>query len=123
MTDVIALRGLRVVGTHGVLPEEQIRAQPFELDIDIEADLAPAAASDDVADTIDYGAAADLVRRLVETESFRLLETLADRVARALLADPRAAAVTVTVRKLRPPVAADLANATVVVRRTRAGSR
>ena len=46
MTDRIELRGLRVLGTHGVLPEERERAQPFEVDLDIDADLRPAGVSD-----------------------------------------------------------------------------
>ena len=37
--DRIQLRGLRAMGTHGVLPEEQQRAQPFEVDLDLEVDL------------------------------------------------------------------------------------
>ncbi|HVA42772.1 MAG TPA: dihydroneopterin aldolase [Acidimicrobiales bacterium] len=120
MTDRIEIRALRVLGTHGVLPEEQARSQPFELDIDIETDLAPAAVSDAVADTVDYGAAVELARRVVETQRFALMETMAARVAEVLLADVRASAVTVTVRKLRPPVAADLASAGVTIRRSRA---
>ena len=50
MSDRIELRGLRVVGTHGALPEEQVRAQPFEVDLDIEVDLRPAGLSDDLDD-------------------------------------------------------------------------
>jgi len=119
VTDRIEIRALRVLGTHGVLPEEQARPQPFELDIDIETDLAPAAASDAVVDTVDYGAAVELARRVVETQRFALMETMAARVAEVLLADARALAVTVTVRKLRPPVAADLASAGVTIRRSR----
>ena len=47
--DRIELRGLRVLGTHGVLPEEQARAQPFAVDVDVWLDTAEAAASDDLA--------------------------------------------------------------------------
>ena len=118
--DRIELRGLRVLGTHGVLPEERTRAQPFEVDLDVELDLARAGASDDLADTLDYGAVTDVVARLVATDSFRLLEALAGRIAEAVLSDPRVAAVTVAVRKLRPPVAADLGSAGVRVTRARA---
>ena len=118
--DRIELRGLRVLGTHGVLAEERARAQPFEVDLDVELDLAGAAASDDLADTLDYGAVTDMVTRLVATDSFRLLEALAGRIAEAVLTDPRVAAVTVVVRKLRPPVAADLGTAGVRVTRSRA---
>lgn len=117
--DRIELRGLRVVGTHGVLPEERERAQPFELDLDVEVDLGPAAASDDVADTVDYGALAEAAARVVATESFGLLEALAARVADVVLADGRVGAVTVGVRKLRPPVAVDLASAGVRITRRR----
>src|SRR5437899_1437581 len=49
MSDVVEIRGLRVMGTHGVLDEERQRAQPFEVDIDVETDLAPAGRSDELA--------------------------------------------------------------------------
>lgn len=102
-----------------MLAEEQHRAQPFELDLDLEVDLGPAAASDDVADTVDYGAVVEMAGRIVATESFGLLESLAARIADALLADPRVGAVTVAVRKLRPPVPVDLASAGVRLTRSR----
>lgn len=117
--DRIELLGLRAVGVHGVLPEEQARAQPFEIDVILETDFSAAVASDDVADTVDYGAVAEMAGRLVASESFRLLESLAARIADTVMADPRVDAVTVAVRKLRPPVAADLASAGVQVTRRR----
>lgn len=117
--DRIEVRGLRVLGVHGVLPEEQGRSQPFSLDIDVELDTTAAAASDDVADTVDYGAAVEVARRVVETHSYALLETLAAKVAETLLADARIAAVTVAVHKLRPPVAADVETAGVRIHRSR----
>jgi dihydroneopterin aldolase len=117
---VIHLRGLRAVGTHGVLPEEQVRAQPFEVDLDVELDLALAAGSDDLADTADYGALAEAAARVVETERFALVERLAGRIAEVALGlDGRIEAVTVTVRKLRPPVPVQLDWAGVTVRRER----
>ena len=117
--DRIELRGLRVVGTHGVLPEERARAQPFELDVDLEVDLGAAGARDDLHDTVDYGAVAETAARVVGEESFKLLEALAARVADALLADARVRAVTVGVRKLRPPVPVDLGSAGVRLTRRR----
>lgn len=116
--DRISIGGLRVLGTHGVLAEERARAQPFELDLDLEVDLGPAARSDDLADTVDYAAAVDAARRVVAGGGFALLEALAQAVAEAVLADPRVVAVTVSLRKLRPPVAADLAWAGVRLRRS-----
>jgi dihydroneopterin aldolase / 2-amino-4-hydroxy-6-hydroxymethyldihydropteridine diphosphokinase len=111
---------LRVLGTHGALPEEQERAQPFEVDVDLAADVDAARSSDALADTVDYGAVAAVAARVVGEERHRLLERLASRVADEVLAvDPRVSAVTVTVRKLRPPVPVDLAWAAVTVDRTR----
>ena len=117
--DLIELRGLRIVGICGALPEERERAQPLEIDLDVEADLAPSGASDALADTIDYGALCDAVAAVVAGGTPQLLEHLAAAIADAVLAvDPRATAVTVGVRKLRPPVPHALATSGVRIRRT-----
>jgi dihydroneopterin aldolase len=118
--DRIRLRGLRALGTHGVLPEERTRAQPFEVDLDLAVDLDPAATSDRLADTVDYGEVATTVAAVVSGPSFELLEALAGAVASATLAcDRRITSVTVDVRKLRPPVAVDLADVGVRITRRR----
>jgi 7,8-dihydroneopterin aldolase/epimerase/oxygenase len=116
-TDRIELRGLRALGTHGALPEEQLRAQPFEVDVDVVTDVRAAGASDDLDDTVDYGAIASIVERLVTTERFALLERLATRIAEEVCGDGRVQSVTVTVRKLRPPVPVDLTSAAVRITR------
>lgn len=120
-SDRIELRGLRLLGVHGLLAEERGRAQPFELDLDVALDLASAGESDELGDSVDYSALVAAVRPLVEEKSFGLLEALAERIARALLAtDSRIAEVTVALRKLRPPLAADLGTAGVrITRRSR----
>lgn len=121
--DRIELRGLRAVGVHGVLSEEKQRAQPFEVDLDLELDLRDAGRSDRLDDTVDYGAVTAAVAAEVTGPSSELLEHLAERIARAALevgGPERVAAVTVTVRKLRPPVPFELASAGVTVRRSRA---
>jgi len=117
--DRIQLRGLRAIGTHGVLPEEKSRAQPFEINLDLAVDLVPAGMTDLLADTVDYAAVAEAAAGIVSgPSSFQLLEALAGAVADATLAsDPRIAAVTVRLRKLQPPLAMDIA--TVGVRITR----
>lgn len=117
--DRIELRGLRVIGTHGVLPEEKNRAQPFEIDLDLSVDLALAAASDRLADTVDYAAVATAAAAIVSgAPSYELLEALAGAIAEATLASNlRITAVTVGLRKLQPPLAVDIA--TVGVRLTR----
>jgi dihydroneopterin aldolase len=107
------------VGIHGVLPEERQRAQPFEVDVDIEADLAGARRSDALSDTVDYAAIADLVAAEVRGPHADLLEHLADRIAGRVLetAGSRVASVSVTVRKLRPPLPVDLSSVSVSVTR------
>jgi len=117
--DVIELRGLRAVGYCGALPEEQLRAQPFEVDLEVEADLSLPGRTDQLHDTLDYGAIASNVEQVVTTERFALLERLAARIAEVILADPRALAVTVRVRKLRPPVPQHLETSGVRIRRAR----
>ena len=108
-----------MVATHGCLDEEKERAQPFELDLDVEFDMAPAAGSDAVGDTVDYGRLVHEVTAVVAGEHFSLVEALAERVAQVVLTDDRVRSVVVAVRKLRPPVAVDLATAGVRITRTR----
>jgi dihydroneopterin aldolase len=118
--DVIELRGLRVSGIVGVLAHERTQVQPLDIDLDVVADLAPAGATDALADTIDYGALCAVAEEVVATTEFALLEALAQRIATSLLAvDGRIEAVTVWVRKLRPPVAQQLSTSGVRITRTR----
>ncbi|HEY3811318.1 MAG TPA: dihydroneopterin aldolase, partial [Acidimicrobiales bacterium] len=63
--DRILLRGLHLVGTHGVLPEERERAQPFEVDLDLAVDTRAAGRSDALADTVDYGAVAEAAAAVI----------------------------------------------------------
>jgi dihydroneopterin aldolase len=119
--DRIELRGLRLVGRVGVLDLERAQGQPLEIDLDLAVDLRAAGASDDLGDTVDYGAVCDRVLATVGERHVDLLEHLASRVAEAVLKhDDRITAVTVAVRKLRPPVPADLATSGVRIVRTRA---
>jgi dihydroneopterin aldolase/2-amino-4-hydroxy-6-hydroxymethyldihydropteridine diphosphokinase len=119
--DRIELRGLRAFGTHGVLPEEHERAQPFEVDLDLEIDLQPAGRSDDLGDTVDYAAVTAAVVTVLSGPHAELLEHLAERIAAVALASgaPHATAVTVKLRKTRPPVPFELASAGVTIHRRR----
>lgn len=123
--DRIELRGLRVVGIHGVLPEEHERAQPFEVDLCLDLDLTKAGSSDALGDTVDYGSVVDAVAGVIKGPHSDLLEHLAERIAGAALnaGAPLAEAVTVTVRKLRPPVPFELGSAGVTVTRPASGPR
>lgn len=118
--DLIELRGLRLAGVVGVLPHEQVQPQPLELDVDLRLDLAPAGQSDALGDTADYGALCAVAEQVVTTTRYALLEALGEHLARALLdADDRIDEVTVTVRKLRPPVSQQLSTSGVRLVRTR----
>jgi len=120
VTDRIELRAMCFSGRHGVLPIEAERPQPFEVDVVLELDLAPAGTTDDLARSIDYGAVFGAARAVVEGPHVALLETLAERIAAAVLAgSPPAAAVTVRVRKPEAPLPGTLAWAGVEIRRAR----
>lgn len=119
MTDRIELRGMRFMGRHGVHLDERMEPQPFEVDVILEADLA-AAASDDLADTIDYAAVFDEVRSRVESGSYRLIEALAGAIAGDVLAaHPRVAAVEVRVRKPNAPLPGAFDTIEATLRRSR----
>ncbi|MGI8663120.1 MAG: dihydroneopterin aldolase [Acidimicrobiales bacterium] len=120
MGDRIELRGLRASGRCGVLAEERDRPQPLEVDLDIAADLSKPGRTDELDDTVDYGAICSIVERVITTERFELLEHLAERIAEVVLADDGVTEVGVAVRKLRPPVAQQLATAGVSITRRRA---
>jgi len=117
MVDRILIPGLQEHGVHGVLPEEQERPQPFEVCLELHVDLAKAGNSDDLADTVDYGVICDDVSRVVATESYRLLERLATRIAEVCTVDPRVTGVVVEVRKLEPPVRAHVDHVAVRIHR------
>jgi dihydroneopterin aldolase/2-amino-4-hydroxy-6-hydroxymethyldihydropteridine diphosphokinase len=107
------------MGAHGALAYERERLQPFEVDLDLVSDLRAACRSDDLAETMDYGDICEAARAVIEGPHVALLERLAQLVADAVLeaAGGRADSVVVTVRKLRPPVPAQLESAAVRISR------
>ncbi len=119
MKDRIELRGLTVLALCGVLPEERVRRQPFTIDLDVVVDLRAAGRTDDLVDTIDYGALCADIDALAQTEQYGLLERFAQRIAEVALTDPRIEAVTVSVHKMRPPVPQQLDTSGVRIHRER----
>ena len=105
--DRLSVIGMRFLGRHGVLPEEKVNEQPFEVDLVLHADLSEAAERDELEATVDYGAMFGLVREIVEGRSFDLIEGLAGAIAAVVLdaTDPdRVTAVEVRVRKPEAPI-------------------
>jgi dihydroneopterin aldolase len=119
MSDRITLRGLTVRGHHGVFDHERRDGQDFVVDAVLEVDVRTAAASDLLADTVDYGTLAQDLAAVVAGEPVDLLETLAERLAQACLRDPRVRAATVSVHKPQAPIPLQFADVAVTVRRER----
>lgn len=111
----ILVTGVRALGVHGVLPEEQARPQPFEVDVALEVDLSVAGESDHLEDTVDYAAVSEAISRVIANEQYQLLERLATRIGEVCRTDERVTSATVTVRKLHPPVRAMLEHVAVRV--------
>jgi dihydroneopterin aldolase len=119
MADRISITGLRVRGRHGVLEHERADGQEFIVDAALWLDTAPAAAADDLSRTADYGAITDRLAAIVAGEPVALIETLADRLAAACLADPAVQEAEVTVHKPQAPVRQRVADISVTIRRGR----
>jgi 7,8-dihydroneopterin aldolase/epimerase/oxygenase len=117
--DRIELTGLRVHGRHGVFDFERAEGQDFVVDVALEIDTAPAAASDQLSDTVHYGELAEALAAVIAGDPVNLLETLAARLADTCLADPRVAAATVTVHKPQAPIPLAFADVAVTIRRVR----
>ncbi len=115
MSDRIALTGLRVRGSHGVLPAERRDGQDFLVDVVLALDVRAAAAHDDLQRTVDYGALAERLAAVVSGEPVDLIETLASRLADVCLDDPRVTSAQVTVHKPSAPIAVPFADVAVTV--------
>jgi 7,8-dihydroneopterin aldolase/epimerase/oxygenase len=118
--DQISITGLRVRGRHGVFEHERLEGQDFLVDAILWLDTAAAAATDDLALTADYGAIAARLAKVVAGEPVALIETLADRLARACLEDQAVCEVQITVHKPDAPVGVPVADIAVTIRRSRA---
>lgn len=120
--DEIRLTGLTVFGRHGVFAHERENGQEFTIDLRLRLELADAAASDDVVDTVHYGELAEQVAAVVAGEPVNLIETLAQRIADVVLADPRVQQVVVTVHKPHAPIALTFSDVSVTITRSRQGA-
>lgn len=117
------MRGLKVRGRHGVFEHERLHGQDFVIDITVWIDLAPAAASDELADTYDYGALAQLAYDIVGGTPRNLIETVGADIAEQVITDERVHAVEVTVHKPQAPISQAFDDVAVVTRRSRRGGR
>ena len=114
----ISVEGIQLRGRCGVTPEERAVGQTLIVDVRLEPVACPGAQSDDLSGTIDYGWVVGVVRGVVESHEFRLLERLADVIADALWDPIDLESLEVAVSKPAPPVAIPIAAARVEVVRT-----
>jgi len=117
--DEITLTGVRAFGHHGVYADEKRDGQEFVVDVTLRLPLHLAAVTDDVSDTVHYGELAERIVDIVEGEPADLLETVAQRIADDVLADPRVESVTVTVHKPAAPITVPFGDVAVTIRRGR----
>jgi 7,8-dihydroneopterin aldolase/epimerase/oxygenase len=120
MADRITLTGLRVRGNHGVFEHEKQDGQDFLVDVTVWLELAPAAKTDELADTLDYGAMAARLAAIVGGEPRDLIETVATEAAEDLMRwDPRLHAAEVTIHKPEAPIPLPFTDVAVTIRRSR----
>jgi 7,8-dihydroneopterin aldolase/epimerase/oxygenase len=123
MADRIELRGLTVRGHHGVHEHERLDGQDFVVDLTVWVDLDRAAATDDLADTLDYGVLAERAAAIVGGPPKRLIETVVGEIAEDVMRDERVHAVEVVLHKPEAPIPLLFNDVAVVARRSRRGGR
>ena len=117
--DRLAVTGIEVTAHHGVFDFERSQGQLFRVDLVLGVDTRAAAASDDLADTVDYGQLTKEVVRAVHAEPVNLIETVAERVADVCLADHRVHWTQVTLHKPQAPIAETFSDVTLTITRSR----
>jgi dihydroneopterin aldolase len=104
LTDRVIIERLEFQGYCGVSEDERTTLQPMAADLQLALDTSQAAASDDLGRTVDYARVAEQVIAIAQSEQFSLLESLAERLAQAILSGFNVMQVDLWVRKLKPPV-------------------
>ncbi len=118
-TDQLSVLGIECFGHHGVFGFERREGQVFLVDLVLGLDTRPAAASDDLQDTVDYGSLVASVKAAVEKDPVDLIETLAQRIAKVCLLDNRVEWARVTVHKPDAPIDATFSDVVLTITRTR----
>ncbi|HVP58105.1 MAG TPA: dihydroneopterin aldolase [bacterium] len=119
--DRITIQGINVLGHHGVDEAERKVGQRLAIDVELHLDLRGAAAKDDIRKTVNYEDVANLIEKVAGEEEFLLLESLAEEIARKVLAKFAPSAVVVRVRKMNLPISTRVASVEVEIRRDLVG--
>jgi 7,8-dihydroneopterin aldolase/epimerase/oxygenase len=121
VTDELAITGIECYAHHGVFEFERREGQTFVIDLVLGVDTGPAAASDDLHDTVDYGSLVGAVKAAVERDPVDLIETLAQRIADVCLLDSRVEWARVTVHKPHAPIDATFSDVALTITRANGG--
>ena len=121
MTDELAVHGIECFAHHGVFDFERREGQRFVVDLVLGYDSRPAAGSDDLRDTVDYGSLVAAVKAAVEKDPVDLVETLAQRISAVCLGHDRVDWVRVTVHKPDAPIEATFTDVALTITRRREG--
>jgi 7,8-dihydroneopterin aldolase/epimerase/oxygenase len=113
--DTVSIRGLSASAVIGAYDWERDVEQTLVFNVDMAADVPRAAATDRLADALDYAEVAQTVTRVVRDGRFRLIEAVAERIAQRLLSDFGLSWVRVEVIKPRP---AEGFSAAVIIERS-----
>jgi dihydroneopterin aldolase len=118
MTDELSVTGIECFAHHGVFAHERREGQVFVVDLVLGLDTRPAARSDDLHDTVDYGSLVARVKAAVESDPVDLIETLAQRISDVCVSDDRVDWARVTVHKPAAPIDAVFNDVTLTITRS-----
>ena len=117
---MIELKGIKGYGYHGVFANEREIGQEFFVDVLAELDLSAAIESDDLADSVDYGAIAKLVEAEIKGEPCNLIEKLGGRIANQILNNfGKIESVSITVHKPSAPLGVSATDVSVTIKQSR----
>jgi dihydroneopterin aldolase len=119
LSDRLTVLGIEAFGHHGVFDFERRDGQVFRVDLTLGVDTRPAARSDDLQDTVDYGTLVAAVKQAIENDPVDLIETLAQRIADVCLSDPRVGWAEVTLHKPHAPIEATFSDVALTIHRSR----
>lgn len=117
--DKITLKGMRIYGFHGVYPFEKEKGQYYEVDAELFLSLDEAAEWDNFNKSVDYAQVFKFIHSKFTGESVDLIETIAVKLANAVLSEFPVDKVICRVRKPNPPVKGHIDYTEVEVKRGR----
>jgi dihydroneopterin aldolase/2-amino-4-hydroxy-6-hydroxymethyldihydropteridine diphosphokinase len=118
--DKILIEGIQAWGTHGVLDFEKKYLQSFIVDIELWADLSKSYVSDNLQNTIDYTSIYDIIKSVIETQNFMLIERLSYVIIEKIfLHDKRVQKIRIRVMKNKAPLGGQFNHVGVEIEKTR----